>query len=328
VELGKKFICLDNPAGADGRFNLGDDIQVLAAIQNMSRVDGFIEKGKLYRYDGDRAAVIMNGWFMHDPKCWPPSEKLDTLMVSFHMNPGPSSIMLERGREFFERSGPIGCRDFETLEIFKRAGIDSYYSGCLTLTLEREKYLTDPTAKRNGVYAVDLLYKMRGFSGGISKLQRIFGLRSGNEKMRGSIESRIIDTLVDGERWTEVNQVYHSRQINTGSREERYCAAREALSLYANARLVLTSRIHCALPCLAFGTPVIFVDGSLGKASERARLRGIIELMPVLRVNESGECDFDGLESSLSPEATECRAIKIAELRRQLVERCSEFCAA
>ena len=36
-------------------------------------------------------------------------------------------------------------------------------------------------------------------------------------------------------------------------------AAREALEDYQRAELVVTSRLHAMLPCLAFGTPVVYV---------------------------------------------------------------------
>lgn len=39
---------------------------------------------------------------------------------------------------------------------------------------------------------------------------------------------------------------------------ERLKIAQERLDLYKKAKLVVTSRLHCALPCLAFGTPVVF----------------------------------------------------------------------
>lgn len=39
---------------------------------------------------------------------------------------------------------------------------------------------------------------------------------------------------------------------------ERLKFAQQRLELYKKAKLVVTSRLHCALPCIAFGTPVIF----------------------------------------------------------------------
>ena len=39
--------------------------------------------------------------------------------------------------------------------------------------------------------------------------------------------------------------------------------ARARLSLYSKAKLVVTSRLHCLLPCLAMGTPVVFYNSHL-----------------------------------------------------------------
>jgi hypothetical protein len=39
----------------------------------------------------------------------------------------------------------------------------------------------------------------------------------------------------------------------------RTSKARELLRRYSAAKLVITSRLHCALPCLALGTPVVLL---------------------------------------------------------------------
>lgn len=44
--------------------------------------------------------------------------------------------------------------------------------------------------------------------------------------------------------------------------QERLQLAEERLEIYKKAKLVVTSRLHCALPCIAFGTPVFFVQPS------------------------------------------------------------------
>ena len=55
---------------------------------------------------------------------------------------------------------------------------------------------------------------------------------------------------------------------------------------FATAKLVITSRIHCALPCLALGTPVVFVaGGNLNHPNEMSRLKGIIEHMNILPID-------------------------------------------
>jgi len=51
--------------------------------------------------------------------------------------------------------------------------------------------------------------------------------------------------------------------------------AQKRLDEYAQAKLVITSRIHCALPCLAFGTPVIFIHQNLADP----RFSGLLEYL-------------------------------------------------
>ena len=41
---------------------------------------------------------------------------------------------------------------------------------------------------------------------------------------------------------------------------DRNTNARELLKIYSEAELVITSRLHAMLPCLAFGTPVVFTN--------------------------------------------------------------------
>jgi exopolysaccharide biosynthesis predicted pyruvyltransferase EpsI len=48
-------------------------------------------------------------------------------------------------------------------------------------------------------------------------------------------------------------------ELNPSKRME---AAHGYLHLYATAKLVITARIHAALPCIAFRTPVIYVHGN------------------------------------------------------------------
>ncbi|MEP6670854.1 MAG: polysaccharide pyruvyl transferase family protein [Chthoniobacter sp.] len=55
--------------------------------------------------------------------------------------------------------------------------------------------------------------------------------------------------------------------------------ARDLLLRYMRAELVITSRLHVALPCLAFGTPVIIVDPMKWGDRERNRRFSILDAM-------------------------------------------------
>jgi hypothetical protein len=65
--------------------------------------------------------------------------------------------------------------------------------------------------------------------------------------------------------------------------EQLYVIAKDYLKKYAEAKLVITSRIHCALPCLALGTPVLFVmEGLVDEKLHMSRFRGILDHINIL----------------------------------------------
>lgn len=69
--------------------NIGDYVQAIASAQFLPHMDGFIDRDEeLKYYDGEPCKVIMNGWYMHLPQNWPPSNLIDPLFVAFHLNSG------------------------------------------------------------------------------------------------------------------------------------------------------------------------------------------------------------------------------------------------
>lgn len=58
------------------------------------------------------------------------------------------------------------------------------------------------------------------------------------------------------------------------SRECRWQVAEALLHQYARARLVVTTRLHAALPCVAFGTPVVLLE----PVAEQSRFSGFAHL--------------------------------------------------
>jgi hypothetical protein len=116
--------------------NIGDYIQSLAARQFLPKVDVYVDREKLYKYEGEKIKLILNGWFLHNSKNWPPSDLIEPLFISFHLSPlSAKDILDEKGIRYLKKYSPIGCRDVYTKEMLIKHGIDAYYSGCLTLTL-------------------------------------------------------------------------------------------------------------------------------------------------------------------------------------------------
>ena len=112
---------------------------------------------------------------------------------------------------------------------------------------------------------------------------------------------------------------------NTYTEIQKFEMAEAILHKYARAKLVITSRIHCALPCLALGTPVIFVNG-FDSFVDSCRFDGIIELFNRIDVNAkdgSWEANFP-----LSGKIDERVSIKNKELHHDMANHLKETCNA
>lgn len=257
-------------------FNVGDNIQSLAAKQFLPQVDVFLNREKLADYKGDPVKLVMNGWFTHNIHNWVPSENIDPVFVSFHMNNTAAPHMLsEKGIAYLKKHEPIGCRDQFTADTLKAKGIDAHFTGCLTLTLD--SYKVDDSERDNTIYIVDPLYSY-------PRPEKIFynakitvkNILNGTAFQLGK-KNKHLKNFISEEVLASAEFINQEPPSNTYSDEEKFSMAEELLHKYAKAKLVITSRIHCALPCLAMGTPVIFVNG-FDSFVDSCRFDGILEL--------------------------------------------------
>jgi hypothetical protein len=99
-------------------------------------------------------------------------------------------------------------------------------------------------------------------------------------------------------------------------KHERLARARALLDTYRQARIVVTNRLHAALPCVAMGTPVVLIEPRY----EPARLSGLDHLFTMHNRADAiaGRWNIDWSEPSASP-------VDIEPLRRDLIERCTRF---
>lgn len=285
------------------RKNIGDYVQSIAAEQYTGRDVVFVEREHLHEYSGEPLKLIMNGWFMHIPENWPPSTDIIPLLQSVHINPDISEIMLnETGVEYLKKHGPVGCRDKGTEKLLKAKGIEAYFSGCLTLTLGKT-YKHNP--KSEHVCFVDPYHEVskRMFA----KLGYLFTLLTKRRIIRkicskqysSNTKKNLFKTAAfyqayapyfEDEVLENAEYIKHMILESTlGSEEDKLEYARNLLNKYANSRLVVASRIHAALPCLAMNTPVIFVvsddlhpDGKGLQPKAKGRFGGLIELFHVM----------------------------------------------
>jgi hypothetical protein len=237
-------------------FNLGDNIQSLAAQNFLGRVDALVDRDTseitTLRPDSMIVNVIYNGWFDGSYTKFPLPPNIRALFVSFHVNEtdhttDKSYAFLEKHklkqftsmlshREFFRDFEPVGARDPHTLRKLQDAGVKSYFSGCLTLTLPNKF-----TTRNSEILIVDVSAKN-------------LLLIPQEKRDRAVYVSHLIR-----------KQLPHAEKMKL---------AQDLLNRYAQCAEVYTSRLHCLLPCKAFGTRVVFLPND----PDDARFVGLCDL--------------------------------------------------
>ena len=260
--------------------NLGDDIQSLAAKKLLPRVDGGVTRERL-RSPGAPGVISMNGYFLG--QCdWPPSPDLQPFFFAFHVTPGSvAKVCSPEGIAYLKQHEPIGCRDQGTMHLLQKHGVKAFYSKCVTLTLPRR----DKAPQNGRIYMVGL---SKGAVAAVPKRIRRQAVLVDQAKLR----------LPD---------------IRPSLKEE---LSQHLLDTYSKtAALVITSKIHCAMPCIAMGIPVVFLYDKSKQDDYRVNI--IKDLVGIQYVGE-GRLDkwllnrLQGKKINWSPKPLEFEAEKQA----------------
>lgn len=305
-------------------FNVGDYTQSLAAKQYLPRVDSFINREKMASFSGEDTSIILNGWFCHKPETWVPSEKINPLFVSFHINStAQEKILSKEGVAYLKRHQPIGCRDHATANLLRSHGVDAYFSGCLTLTLD--SYKAPESERGEEVFIVDPFFDYPTFKS-VFRSPRSF-VRSLVKKdvLKLNKTGEMLESVVSSELIRNATYVTQVLPANKYSDEEKFGIAESLLRRYAKAKLVITSRIHCALPCLALGTPVIFLDAFENKV-DTCRFDGIADLFNIVKFHKDGRITNNfGLEGKIEEGMKVSNPESYKALAEKLKASCADF---
>jgi hypothetical protein len=294
-------------------FNIGDDIQSLAAKQFLPRVDYLIDRDFIGSFRSKESVkVIMNGYMLLNIFAWPPPPSIIPLLISFHSAQNisskdyiykpfdkirnlmkhinvevPASTADSKFEDYYKTLQPIGCRDTYTLNKFQHQGLDAYLSYCLTLTLKQKKL-----KRNNKILIVDPMIETR------------------NKKKSTEI---LLEHLPES---FKPNLEFISHDIKSlMSVNARHQLAEEYLDEYRTAKLVITSRFHCAFPCLAFGTPFVFIR----QPASDLRFNGVEHLLDSIHPDE---IYADNLTEDL---AFKSRSSKLEPIIERLENACKDF---
>jgi hypothetical protein len=272
--------------------NLGDEIQSIAVRQFLPQIDYYVDRDSMTTVAADGSGsladqefkMILNGWFIRSDRMlnWPPPKNITPLIASIHITPETADMLLQpAGEDFFRAHSPIGCRDRYTLGLFRQRNIESYFSACATLTLNRPDIARDD----NLIVACD-----------------------------------VPDEVL---RWLTINSEKNIGVVSpVGYRPQdtatRFTRASWLLDKYARASCVVTSRLHCVLPCIAMGTPVLMIS----KTQSEGRFFGLETFF--------NSCTKDELVSggySWDPDAPPQNANSHLPYRERLIAQFTKFVA-
>lgn len=268
--------------------NIGDAMQIISVL-NLYRKMGIDEKDvirvnyfDLQTYNGEEVLL---------PICFPfygYNSKNKVTCFSSKITPIFLSLSLfdtnldEDEVDYLKKYEPIGCRDAFTTEGLNKKGIKTYLNGCMTLTLD-----TMQKEKRGTdvicVDAPDSFYQYIPYEL-ISKIQKR-------------------------------THIFKSVQNDTD------VCARKLLEEYADqAKLVITSRLHTAIPCFAVGIPVIFIHSEYSY-----RFSWLEDMMHIYLPNEWSQIDWKGSCINDNQYALKIRQLMIDIAKERLLHQTIPF---
>jgi lipopolysaccharide biosynthesis glycosyltransferase len=288
--------------------NAGDYIQTIAMMSNLvrfvnvdfqSNVEGLAEwvnglrdrldpsysienttgKVNLTLLDRDAASsrkyrvptwAIAFGWYMH-PQCkggfdFPFDESILPIFISFHVN--NRSMLTNEVVDYLKQYQPIGCRDWTTVYALREYDIDAFFSGCMTTTIG--KVFKAPEHSNGGQRKTALV-----------------------DFIGNPLEFKNDDCI----EFTQVGPDVKNSDMITNLN-----AARDLLDGYREYHKIVTSRLHCYLPCKSIGLDVVFRP----KNDADVRFEGLAHLRDTGNGNKLTELDDasflemrEGIESKL-----------------------------
>ncbi|MBU6347429.1 MAG: glycosyltransferase family 8 protein [Actinomycetales bacterium] len=250
----------------------------LAAKVFPTALDRDFSSGRQYP---DNTWLVCNGWFMHTnyrgEMDFPFPDTVNPIFLSFHVN--NPDVLTEEVAENLKKYEPIGCRDWTTVYRLHDFGVKAFFSGCLTTTVGQILPNADSKGKKR-LAVVETSYHIEKYS------------------------------AWEVEEFCQVGDYVRDFSLVDGIKD-----AKEMLENYVPFSKVITSRLHCYLPCRSMGLPVEFKPRNLSDV----RFEGLLELDEVA-YNKIRNGIEDKLEKMLA-------AIFSGKSKAEVMQLWQEICA-
>lgn len=240
ARMNMQYKCLQE-LGWDGEGNLGDCIQNLAVRNLYSKINIFdsdlikVNRDDIPTYSGPECSLVMQAWYGDYmgtfPLPW--TDKICPIFLGFHLNKVNNTrerFIKENIHEKMKPFMPIGCRDRNTRDFLLNLGVDAYFSGCMTLTFDTRT----KQPEKGKIFMVDLRPRIKKY-----------------------IPKKILKQV---DEYITHQYFWDKYPITSAGANKFEKDAEKILNRYKNeAKLIITSRIHVAMPCVAMGIPVVFI---------------------------------------------------------------------
>lgn len=265
--------------------NLGDWIQSLGVFKVYQKMGipltdlKEINRNELTTYQGEKVILPMGGYFnkICGYECFPLSKDIIPVFFGFHCTDEKMLRYLKDYEDLF-----FGCRDLATADMIKKICGKSpgiFMSGCFSLCLDKRKLSKEPA----DIYMVDIIPELLSYIPERIKENAICLSQVSWQFVSMSNEEANQKSLATTEKWLD--------------------------NLRENARLVITSRLHLALPCTAMGIPVIVARNYFDDTDRYSGYNGLFHVyMPHEFANinwEPSVPDIEWLKKELMKNASE-----------------------
>lgn len=291
--------------------NIGDYIQSIAALNMLGKsydeVD-FINREDLsnsanHKFPLIQKHIIMNGWFSHLPMNSRFNDEYTPLFTSVHLK--RNYEFTNFSKEMFKKYEPIGCRDLDSVAKFEKAGIKAYFSSCLTLTFNKDKYFDPEVNDRRILFAIDNLSFDENDN--VKWDSQFSGINSLDQFRKWNFSNDLIKILGLNNDEVERSE-FISQLIPKGkSNLELFSLANKRLESIANSKMVITTRIHIMMPAIAMGIPAVFIFTN----KDDHRFKGLIEDWNYIELKPTTDDLFDIQNNIIPDQLTDMRINKI-----------------
>lgn len=227
--------------------NIGDDLQSFSLLNVSPTVDAIVDRDCLAdAYLATDHRIVLNTWFKLGNDNRSPNKRLKPIFYGFAL--GDEGILDTKLKDYLKAHEPIGCRDTWTVERLTDAGISAYWTACTSIFAGR--FIEAVSKSRKGIYNVDVP----------------------SDFLRQYAPENVLSKLTSFS-----NHVPPAGQFD---QLHRFSLVHRLLQRLSTAELVITRRLHIALPCIGLGTPVVYIPDERLSFSRR-RASGVEKMIPI-----------------------------------------------